>query len=247
MGRWLFFPTTGADELLDTYTGASAAFSFRKLKRGVSYGYRDITGGGTETDVAFGAENYSNNVLTIYDQTGNTKHATESTAGSRGTMTAVSGYPSLQRATPADSYTLASGASFTGDFTIFLAWKTSSRALVLQNTAGTQRFDRWTDTITHLTGVGTTYLTHTSKAFGSIELITIKRVSATITFYHNGTSLGSVTDAASPSATTYTINKLLRAYSTPTVNLLEVIAYPSDQSANLTALHTNIKAAYGIT
>ena len=90
--------STSADKLLDTYTGAAAAYSVRKLDKDYTGSCMRIRedSGDTETDIGFDSSgdldtasiashcgSANGYVVTWYDQSGNANNATQSTAGNQ--------------------------------------------------------------------------------------------------------------------------------------------------------------------
>lgn len=253
--------------LLDTYTGAAAAYSLRKLRTAYSGSAIRVrrSSDNTEQDIGFTSAGVldetalttfvgSGNgfVTTWYDQSGNAGNLTLSTAAKQPTIVS-SGVVSLSRSKPAIYATqtspavLAASVSIASPFTIIQVchMTTDKNGYRVALGLGLQGFQWGYDNL------GKIYM-------GSSNFINATRTKPT-----NSEMLFGISNGASSSInmngsqiSTGTIN----SSSTSTISLSsnggatdafigyhqELIIYTSDQSANRTAIESNINSFYGI-
>ena len=147
------------DKLLDTYTGAAAAFSVRKLDKDYTGSCMRIRedSGDTETDIGFDSNgdldtasiashcgSANGYVVTWYDQSGNSNNATQSTASAQPQIyngTAViteNGQPSIQFDGTDDSFTYTT--SVTTDNCFIVQSTSDIEGVLLSDTSNSSRW-----------------------------------------------------------------------------------------------------------
>ena len=255
------------DLLLDTYTGAAAAYSVRKLDK-------DYTGscmrvredsGDTETDIGFdGSGNLDTSaiathcgsangyVVTWYDQSGNSNNATQSTAGNQPQIyngTAViteNGKPALF--TNGSQYLIYSTISFTSD----LCFVNVQTAQVSDAGYGgaSGHFGSFFVTTTRIrwrfSGSSSDLLNFPAATAGDQYTSFANRASGTVTMYYNGVTYGS----PDTNTGTATFTQLMAGNGTGALaldgNSQEIIFWDSDQSSNRTGIQSDINTYFSI-
>ena len=263
-----------AAPLLDTYSGAAAAYSLRKLRTAYTGSCIRIREDGTNSETDIGFDSYgnlninaiaahcgSNNgfVVTWYDQSGNSRDATAAADtnepkiydGTTGVHT-TNGKPTLQFDGTSDSLdlpdaVLPSAVNSCSAFTVQSNTNGISLTLGTESTNG-----RWYQT--YVTG-GTEYFgyataataTNLGSASSKQKLITAIAGSTQgdAQCFVDGTSAGSRTlSTNSPGSGTGHISRDAVLF---TGTIQEVIVYHSDQSANRSGIESNIDTYFGIT
>ncbi len=254
--------------LLDTYTGAAAAYSLRKLRTAYTGDAIRVrrSNDNAETDIGFNvfgeldtvslaAHCGSNDgfVKTWYDQSGNTNDATQTSTGSQpkiydsstGVVT-ENGKPAIFKHNSAASLTFDSALVNGSDFlyTIvhgpFSAFgKISDGVFFGPRTATNYRFDFDSNVVNQFNNTSLDAITNR-------VLLSAQRVGTTsASLFTNGTiTTGGVVTAGSNVSTTQT--KIFQSGANITAKIQEFVFYNSDQSSNRTNIESNINSFYSI-
>lgn len=256
--------------LLDQYSGATAAYSLRKLD--CDYAGSAIrvrrSSDNTEQDIGFVNGNIDSAslktfvgtggaddgfVVTWYDQSGNSNDATQSTAVNQ-PLIMDNGIILREGANPTvyfnggKAFSLTSTLAVNADFSVFgvQARSTTSNSLfIFANSGSGEPYNalQFTD--------GNVYFTTNSAYVGGadavtgIRLFSSFRASSTLTLYRNGASVSGLSGAVSGS-TTYNRIAVRNAVSFATGNISEAIYFNSDKSASRTGIESNINSYYTI-
>lgn len=256
--------------LLDQYSGATAAYSLRKLD--CDYAGSAIrvrrSSDNTEQDIGFVNGNIDSAslktfvgtggaddgfVVTWYDQSGNSNDATQSTAVIQ-PLIMDNGVILREGANPTvyfnggKAFSLTSTLAVNADFSVFgvQARSTTSNSLfIFANSGSGEPYNalQFTD--------GNAYFTTNSAYVGGadavtgIRLFSSFRASSTLTLYRNGASVSGLSGAVSGS-TTYNRIGVRNAVSFATGNISEAIYFNSDKSASRTGIESNINSYYTI-
>lgn len=256
--------------LLDQYSGATAAYSLRKLD--CDYAGSAIrvrrSSDNTEQDIGFVNGNIDSAslktfvgtggaddgfVVTWYDQSGNSNDATQSTAVNQ-PLIMDNGIILREGANPTvyfnggKAFSLTSTLAVNADFSVFgvQARSTTSNSLfIFANSGSGEPYNalQFTD--------GNVYFTTNSAYVGGadavtgIRLFSSFRASSTLTLYRNGASVSGLSGAVSGS-TTYNRIGVRNAVSFATGNISEAIYFNSDKSASRTGIESNINSYYTI-
>jgi hypothetical protein len=251
--------------LLDLYPSAAAAYSVRKLRAAYSGSAIRVrrSSDNTETDIGFSGANLDTSSLTSfcsgtngfvttwYDQSGNARNATQTTAAnqpqivSSGSVITLNSKPSIQSDTTL-KVLKASNISYNECFISVVFNRTGNfgstdTLYAFDNSPYNQLFSA-SSNWSYFTGVtnNTTIPLSTSQ-----KLITQIDNGSNTLFYDNNT-LNS-TFAVSGNISSQTLNLL--AYQTAYGsfgNMQEFILYSNNQSTNRTGINTNINTYYGI-
>ena len=257
--------------LLDQYSGATAAYSLRKLDCDYSGSAIRVrrSSDNTEQDIGFtsagdldtatlktfvgtgGADDGF--VVTWYDQSGNSNDATQSTAVNQpsimdnGIILRAGANPTVYF-NGSKAFSLTSTLAVNADFSVFgvQARSTTSNSLfIFANSGSGEPYNalQFTD--------GNVYFTTNSAYVGGadavtgIRLFSSFRASSTLTLYRNGASVSGLSGAVSGS-TTYNRIAVRNAVSFATGNISEAIYFNSDKSASRTGIESNINSYYTI-
>lgn len=261
--------------LLDTYTGAAAAYSLRllstsytgsaiKVRRASDNTEQDIGFSNNELDTTTLASFCSGTngfVTTWYDQSGNGRNATQTTAAnqpkvydsSTGVIT-ENGKPSLKFDGSNDYLKNTTSLTYS-DFSLFGAFKFNSYNLsvtqlviqyskldIAQVTANFQSSDTGIATITSYSMVdvgGSLMKLHT-------HLTTISGSTTTSTLYLNGSQKASGTRNLTSTKSVISIGATDSGAIPINANMSEFILYPTSQSSNKSGIETNINSFYSI-
>jgi len=261
--------------LLDTYSGAAAAYSLRKLRSGYSGNAIKVrrSSDNTEQDIGFVDNELDTSTLatfcsgtdgfvtTWYDQSGNGKNATQTTAAnqpqivSSGSVINENGKPTVQFDGSNDIMslnTVANNPSYlaiisvhrpTGNGVVF-GYRTDTTELIQHNNQST--VDMRLQIRSSSTAIITLSITTTASqklAFSQFDNVTplhsLAVDSTNITT--NSTAMAGTLDATE----NYIGGTYLNA-SIYTGNIQEIIIYNSNQSSNRTGIETNINDFYSI-
>lgn len=261
--------------LLDTYPNAAAAYSLRKLRTlytGNAIRVRRSSDN-TEQDIGFTATgNLDTSALTSfcgsgngfvttwYDQSGNGRNATQTTASnqpqivSSGSVITQNSKSTLQFDGTNDFLTNTTSLSYS-DFSLFGAFKFNSYSSsgyglaiqyskldIAQVQTNLQSSDTGIATITSysMTDIGTSLMRlHT-------HLSTISGLTTTSTLYLNGTQKATGTRILTATKNTLSIGATDSGSIPINANLSEFILYASSQSSNKSGIESNINSYYGI-
>jgi hypothetical protein len=255
--------------LLDTYSGAAAAYSLRLLRSDYSGSAIKVrrSDDNEEQDIGFRNNELDTSTLetfsigsdcfitTWYDQSGNTINATNSTAAnqpkivSSGTTITENGKPAIEYDGSGDQLQLGSAIDLSNQFFLPLVYKsnrTSSEDYVLYGDEGSSRirlyqglYRLYIDNVTY--GFSTA-----NDNFGTQYLFTNEADSSrNLSVYRNSSQIGS--SESVPIGDNWIIEYLGYGSSRPITGLLqEVVIYASNQSSNRSGIETNINDFYSI-
>jgi len=262
--------TVGAavDLLLDTYSGAAAAYSVRKLDKdytGYAMRVREDSGD-TEADIGFDSNGDLNTaaiathcgsangyVVTWYDQSGNSNNATQSTAASQpqiynGTaVTTENSKPAVSFDGSNDYLSLTSTASTNSVCQILVSVydiSTSTIKMPLGGGSGVPWWQHYSLNRMRILPTSGSLIFSTGLSAGTQFLGFMNGNSGAYTFHLNGASKISTT------AGNWYIDQIGRGLNSATYSfdnvIQEVILYESDQSSNRTGIETNINTYFSI-
>ena len=253
--------------LLDTYTGAAAAYSLRLLRSaytGSAIRVRVDTTGQPEYNIGFvnneldisTLEGYCTGglnayVTTWYDQSGNGYNATQSTATnqpqivSSGSVITLNSKPAIQAASTKKGF----------DVTQF-TWSAGCISTVFNRTGRIGTFDSlWifdgNEPYNQLYSTGSDWLYYSTGTYTtSIPLTTSQKLitmsdNGTSTLFYDNSSLDS-TFAISNNVTNLTLKLMYSGARGWLGNMQEFIFWDSDQSSNRTGIETNTNNYYSI-
>tara|TARA_R110000823_G_scaffold285773_1_gene404198 strand:+ start:1596 stop:2468 length:873 start_codon:yes stop_codon:yes gene_type:complete len=249
--------------LLDTYTGAAAAYSLRKLRTnytGFAIKVQDNVGGATQ-DIGFNVFGEldtvsllqyagSNDVFveTWFDQGGSGNNATQPSSTLRpkivslGTVIVENGKPAVQFDGSDDFFSTNQSIRTA---TVFIAEKgsQSGRNTLFGSSSSGQEYLRTEGTTIRFQN-GPNNLLLTGQTSGAHNLIYLDNVSSTTSLANNGGS--SVTANIGTGAIPDFVIGQKSNGNFYNGNLQEIIIYNPSQSANRTEIETNINAFYAI-
>jgi hypothetical protein len=275
--------------LLDLYPSAAAAYSVRKLRAAYTGSAIRVrrSSDNTETDIGFSGANLDTAALTSfcgsgngfvttwYDQSGNSRNATQTTAAnqpqivSSGAVILEGGKPTANFDGSNDLLTLLNVPIFSdvSSATLIAVNKSNSTAVLgisslSVNFTGAFNTNLWiaqgrTVAKRYETGgrrlQGDSFQAITSNTDSNGQALIINNtnfVNTTIHLYQNASLVANSTTFQT-SGNTAVINQDIQIGSTGTSrywngNIQEIIIYPSDQSSNRTGIETNINTYYAI-
>ncbi len=266
--RYTAAPVSGCSYLLDTYSGATAAYSLRKLK--CAYGGSAIrvrrSSDNTESDIGFTANGdldtatmktfVSSNdgfIVTWYDQSGSNNATMSTAANQAGIMLAGVIYRMGTNNVPTanfdgtDRYLLTSTLASNADFSIFdvrARSATTNEITTFSNDANSAPYAalQFTDGNVYATDGGN-YVGGADALVG-IRLFVSFRISGTLSIYRNGSSVSGLSGAFGGASTFDAIGK--RGGTVVTGKISEMIYYNSDKSSSRTSIESNINTYYGV-
>jgi len=267
-GCTIILPTTAPSLLLDTYSGASAAFSLRKLRTAYSGSAIRVRRSSDNAEQDFG---FVANVLdtaslltfcgvgngfvtTWYDQSGNANNGTQTTAlnqpqiVSSGALLTVNSKPCMSISLNAIGLILGStitvGAS---SFNSFVGKKdgvgTMLRALTSAATDGYKLMNSYDNKYYIFAKSGSYLVSNTADTTTSQILLTGLNNAGTMSMFKNSSVV-----ATTSGSYTYTnlIGLIGFGASGSAYRLQEAVFYNSEQSANRTGIEANINTFYTI-
>ena len=267
-----FFSGGGAAGLLDTYTGAAAAYSLRKLSSDYSGNAITVTTDGVDSqDIGFSGSNLDTAALesfagsgdayvsTWYDQSGNSRNFTQSTFAnmpkivSSGTTITQNSKPIVEFDGSTRYMDISAQQTFSDEFFMTFAMRPTSNANAygsLLNGEGTaqNRVLVYENTTTSIRIKGTSFTQIDGWNIGTYTNYTIERRSSDVIrqyFYGNEHS----DDALSvnwPVLFRVGANKNLDAIQSLHGQISEMIFWNTDESANRVDIETNIRSFYSI-
>jgi len=258
--------------LLDTYSGAAAAYSLRKLRTAYTGNAIRVRRSSDNAEQDFG---FVSNVLdtaslltfcgagngfvtTWYDQSGNANNATQTTAAnqpqivSSGAMIAINGKNSMSFDGSNDSFNLASTINVaSSNYNSFVGKRAVSgrRLVALTGGVGQQYlFGLFSDNNYYLQGKTNFYQVTTSTDTTTNQLLLTGLNSAgTMSMYKNGSTITSSQLSATITNQISTIGNYLGGNGFLVyADLQEIVFYNSDQSSNRTGIESNINTFYTI-
>lgn len=265
-------PVSAFTGLLDTYTGASAAYSLRKLSSSYSGNCIRVRRSSDNTEQDFG---FVNNILdtaalltfcgagngfvtTWYDQSGNANNATQSTAAnqpqivSSGALLSINSKTCMSFDGTNDSFNLTNSISVnTSNFNTFVGKRGASGRRLVGLTGGIGQqylFGLWSDNNYYLQGKTTHYQASSSTDTTTNQLLlTGQNSSGTMSMYKNNNVITSTQQAAVITNSIGTIGNYLGGNGfLIQADLQEIVFYNSDQSSNRTGINTNINTYYSV-
>jgi hypothetical protein len=259
--------TSAPSLLLDLYPSAAAAYSVRKLRSAYSGSAIRVrrSSDNTEQDIGFSSGNLDTSALTSfcgsgngfvttwYDQSGNGRNATQTTAAnqpqivSAGSVLNVNSKPSLKFDGINDEFALSSTitTSIYSNFVVLKKTSTSSIVIPLGLSNG-QLTGAWSDGNLYENN-GTSFVSVPFTNNTNQNLFSVLKNGNTLTDFsgkQNGTDLGSYTGIPFTSIAIDIIGARTLTYSDG--NLQEIVVYSTSQASNRTGIETNINTYYGI-
>lgn len=253
-----------ATTLLDLYPNAAAAYSLRLLRVGYTGNAIRVRRASDNTEQNIGFVNNELDtssltsfcsgtngfVTTWYDQSGNSRDATQTTAAnqpqivSSGSVLILNGKPKIDATSTQFLQFSTDIATSNSDYSLFMTYfknATGNQAVVLKNNTnyhwldyGSTQYISYQDTIspTNTFAINTQYL---------YSCITDYNVGASI--YQNNNINGTRGALGTNSVSSYLPSN---AFRTATISLQEFIYYSSEQSSNRSGIETNINDFYSI-
>jgi hypothetical protein len=262
----------GSKGLLDTYTGAAAAYSLRKLSSDYSGNAITVTTDGVDSqDIGFSGSNLDTAALesfagsgdayvsTWYDQSGNSRNFTQSTFANMPKIVS-SGSTITQNSKPIVEFDgstrymdISSQQTFSDEFFMTFAIRPTSNANaygVLLNGQGTadNRVRIYENRTTHIRVKGTIFTEPLGWNIGTYTNYTIERGSTdVIKQYFYGTEHSDDTRSVNWPVL-FRVGGNQSAASTQSLHaqVSEMIFWNNDESANRVDIETNIRAFYSI-
>ena len=250
---------SGAAYLLDTYTGAAAGYSVRRIASGATNLMRiREDSGDTETDIGYDSNgdldtaaiathcgSANGYVVTWYDQAGS-NNATQSTAANQPQIydgTAViteNGKPAV-KCTGGQLLTGMTAGSITGDFYFLHVWTYDGNV----PSARTMHFGTGAHQLISSTTVryqigGNRNFTVPTMSVNDQILSSLHRSSSTMAYAHQGSAISSVSDSTALALTRV-------GHTSPTSYRgvwQEVIMWDANHTSNRSAIETNINSEY---
>ncbi len=259
--------------LLDTYSGAAAAYSLRRLSTSYTGSLIRVRRSSDNTELNIGYD--SNNVLdetalttfvgagsgfitTWYDQSGNANNAVQTTAANQprivnsGTIDKINNKPCAVLDGTNDSFNLTSTINVSAsNYQSFVGKRTASGNRLYALSGGSAQqylFSLWTDDKYYLQAKTTHYIASNSADTTTAQLLlTGLNATGTTSIYKNGSSLASTELTASITNQIGSIGNYLGGNGfLPTCSLQEIVFYNLNQSTNRTGIETNINTFYSI-
>jgi hypothetical protein len=252
--------------LLDTYSGAAAAYSLRRLS--ISYTGSAIevrNDSGTHLDIGFVGEDLDTATLLThcgsgngtvskwYDQSGNARNATQTTVAnqpqivSSGSVNTQNGNPSV-KFDGTDDY-FVSNANYTQPFTYFILSKSNSTATdraMIDGSSGSNfvQLKYYSLTNKFILFAGTILQGETFNVNQNLHFALYDSSNSEIGLNNNTEIIG---NAGVNNPTAITIgSRLAGSGQFWDGNIQEIVLYPSDQSSNRTGISDNINDFYSI-
>ncbi|MBL0233291.1 MAG: hypothetical protein IPQ08_06460 [Chitinophagaceae bacterium] len=262
---------SGCSYLLDTYSGAAAAYSLRKLSSSYSGSAIRVrrSSDNTEQDIGFtgcgldtaslksfvgtgGADDGF--IVKWYDQSGSSNDAYQTSAGNQpqimdnGVIFRQGAMPTLKFDGTTDAFSLTSTLAINSDFSVFgvqARSSTGNQLFIFANSATGEPYNaiQFTDGNIYFTS-NNTYVGGTDGLTG-IRLLSSFRNSGALTLFRNGSSVTGLSGSVSGS-TTYNYIGLRNGSNFANGNISEAIFYPSNKSSDRTSIESNINTYYTI-
>jgi len=257
--------------LLDTYSGASAAYSLRKLSSAYSGSAIRVRRSSDNAEQNFG---FVNNVLdtaslltfcgagngfvtTWYDQSGNANNGTQTTAinqpqiVSSGAMVTTNGKNSMSFDGSNDSFNLSSTiTAAASNFNTFVGKRDAIGRRLYGLAGGNSQQYLWaifSDNFAYLQAKTTGYNVSASNLETTQLLLTGLNSAGTMSMFKNGNTLASSFVPMTLNMGISTIGNYSGSSGlTCQCNLQEIVYYNSDQLSNRTGIETNINTFYTI-
>jgi hypothetical protein len=256
--------TVSTPLLLNTYSGATAGYSLRKVSSTYSgncirvrrssdnaeqdFGFVSNALDTTSLTAFVGAGNGF--VTTWYDQSGNSRNATQTTATNQPQIVA-SGNLIIRNSKPYIEATSTMYFTFTElnaaintDYSLWLTYEkdtAGNQAIMLKNGINYHWLDY--STIQYVSHLDTITISSSHNVNTLYLINTITNYSVGGTQYRNGSSIGTRGSLTSASVSNTFPSVSFR---TAKITFSEMIYYPSNQSSNRTGIESNINAYYAI-
>lgn len=280
-GNSMFLATTGIlarggapsfTGLLDTYSGASAAYSLRRLSSTYTGNLIRVrrSSDNAEQNIGYNSSNVLDTaslltfcgagngfVTTWYDQSGNVNNATQTTAAnqpqivSSGAMITTNGKNSISFDGTNDSLNLTSIINVSAsNYNSFVGKRDASGRRLMGLTGGqggaVYLWALWNDNNYYLQAKATHYQgSNATDTTTNQLLLTGLNNAGTMSIFKNGNTITSTQNATTIGMTINAIG----VYSGPAYafcNLQEIVFYNSNQSTNRTGIETNINTFYSV-
>ena len=259
--------TPPAALLLDTYTGASAAYSLRQLRTAYSGNAIRVrrSSDNAEQDFGFVSNDLDTAslltfcgvgngfVTTWYDQSGNANDAAQTTATSQpqivssGSVILENGNASVKFDGANDFLDISTAitTSIYSNFSVLKKQSTATIVIPIGLNSG-QSIGAWSDANLYENN-GSSYVSVPFTNNTNQNLFSVLKIGNNLADFsakQNGITLGSYTNTAFGSISLSVLGARTGTYSDG--NLQEIIVYASDQSSNRTGIETNINTFYTI-
>lgn len=260
--------SNGPPLLLDLYPGAAAAYSVRKLRNAYTGSAIRVrrSSDNAEQNIGFVAGNLDTSALTTfcsatdgfvttwYDQSGNARNATQTTAVnqpkivSSGTVLTINGKPRMDFDGSNDSFDITSSFTYAAAHYQSFVGRRNASGRRLMALGGTYLFTIWTNNIYYFNAVvGFQTSSNASDATTAHLLLTgLREASTSIKMYKNSVLIASTTNIDSTFNTINTIGLYTATNSFNFGELQETVFYNTAQESNRTGIETDISTYYGI-
>jgi hypothetical protein len=260
--------TPSAPLLLDSYPGATGAYSLRLLQ--TSYTGNAIrvrrSSDNTEQDIGFDGNGDLNTgalllfcgvgngfVTTWYDQSGNARNATQTTAAnqpqivSSGNVLTINSKPRIDFDGSNDSLSITQFTYEASNYNSFVGQRTSAGSLLMGLAGNQYNFALWSDNNYYLQANTSGYQasTTTDTSTSHLLLTGLRESGGTQRIYKNGNQITSIFIAFSLNQNINSIG-LYASSNFSNCRLQEIIYYNSAQENNRTGIESNINSYYGI-
>lgn len=259
--------------LLDTYSGATVAYSLRKIRRAYAGAAIRVRRSSDDTsqDIGFNSDGTLNTTTLLsfvgsgngfvsiwYDQSGNDNHANQINSTnqpliiSTGNLQLVNGKPSIyfNESTQPSLVLTTSFTAGNSNFNTYVAKRITTGNKIIglagQNSGNNYLFGIWSDNKYYLQAKTTSYQASNNTDLTSNQiLLTGMNSSGTMSISKNGSAL-----ASAPISLTYT--PIINSIGKYTTNeymmgyLQEIIHYNIDSSSNKIGIESNINTYYSI-
>lgn len=254
--------------LLDTYPNAAAAYSVRLLRSAYSGSAIRVrrSSDNAEQDIGFVSGNLDTSSLTSfcgagngfvttwYDQSGNGRNATQTTAANQPQIVS-SGSVILENSKPAlnfdgsnDYFGITSFTFSSSNYHSFVGKRTTSGKALLGLTGNMYTLTLWTDNNYYLQANTNGYQSSnsTDTTTNRLLLTGFREGSGNQKIYKNNNLISSTFNSYTIANDISAIGKYLPASTYLNGTLQEIIYYNSDQSSNRTGIESNINTYYAI-
>lgn len=265
---WTVTGVSAAPGLLDTYSGAAAAYSLRRLTWAYGGPVVRVRRSSDNTEQDFTATQVTDGTLTTfcgagngfvrtwYDQSGNGRNAAQTTTAnqpqivSSGSILLVNSKPALSFDGTNDLLTFSAfSASVYSNFAVIKKASTANSFISLAlSTENGQSIGAWEDgNLYENNGSSFCYTTYTNNTLqGLFSVIKNGNTLSNYSARQNSTALGSYQGTAFTTISFGGIGARLSSSTYASGNMQEFILYATDQTASRATIESNINAYYAI-
>ncbi len=259
-----------APPLLDTYTGASVAYSVRKLRTayaGPCLRVRE-SGGNTETDIGFSGNNLDTASLAVfcagvdgfvtkwYDQSGNANDAAQATAAnqpkivSAGSVLTINSKPALLFDGTNDFFTTGSAVSATAPWTASDVVNRTSNANTVVSLSAQPSGGAFTafniGSAAYIADRSAVFYTFALATSGQMARISMALASTVQSLVVNGSSISGSASGQGASNNFSEVGSQTGSSNYTNGSLQEVVLWTLDQTANITGINSNVNAYFSV-